>query len=183
MRRFIAKLILIMFLTPCAFAEGDVFDNYSNIQSEWDSQKVIPDSLLEQTIDRFYKKNKKKKRNDPQELMPSTMNEEMMQAPDIFSEQYTATLLVPLELITGRNIIQPGYYKIVANKQPSGEFFFDLYQGAYISASIPASPTEHDDNEESLNYVKLLPYDDNYIRIIYGTLECNLEAFVRVLGN
>jgi len=186
MRRFITILILTVLSASCVFADDssdDILDKSTNLQDEWSSQKVIPEGQFQQTIDKFTKKKKKKKRNDHEELMPSTTNEDMIQAPDTFKEQYTATLLIPLELVTGRNIIPAGYYKVVANKQPGGEFFFDLYQGANIAASIPAMPSEHDDNEESLNYVKLVPYDDNYIRIIYGTLDCNLEAFVRIYGN
>ncbi len=112
--------------------------------------------------------------------MPNAHREEDAPPPEVFEKAYTAALVVPVMLINKGEIVPIGHYKVAASKKSDGKNYIDLYQGAALVAQFPAYESGHDYNEETLNYVKLIPADEGYVKIIYGSLENNLETLIRM---
>lgn len=174
--RKIITIIFIILLTASdfAFAEGDLWDNFgdSNIYG----QKPVSDKEFEQALES--KKGKKKRdKNIPKGENFSQSNE---------TEQLSSTtkepqiLLIPLNLKTGNNSIIPiGHYEIEGIKE-NGKVYLKLYQAHNVIAKIPATETNEDFNEPTINFVKLLPHGENHVQIIYGGINFNAYSIIDI---
>ena len=90
------------------------------------------------------------------------------------------TVMIPVTLITAdHKEIPPGYYRILSAKKENG-YFLNFYQGSSLVAKISAIETGDDHNQKSLNYAKVIPVNDSFMNVIYGDIDCNIEAVVRI---
>ena len=91
------------------------------------------------------------------------------------------TVMIPVTLITSEKTeITPGFYRILSAKN-NEEYFINFYQGNSLVAKIKAKNTGNDFNQKSLNYAKVIPKDNNFMNVIYGDIDCNLEAVLEIL--
>lgn len=174
--RKIITIIFIILLTSSdfAFAEGDLWDNFGD--SNVYGQKPVSDKEFEQALES--KKGKKKRdKNIPKGESFSQSNE---------TEQLSSTtkepqiLLIPLNLKTGNNSIIPiGHYEIEGVKE-NGNVYLKLYQAHNVIAKIPATETNDDFNEPTINFVKLLPHGENHVQIIYGGIDFNAYSIIDI---
>ncbi len=174
--RKILTIIFIILLTASdfAFAEGDLWDNFGD--SNVYGQKPVSDKEFEQALES--KKGKKKRdKNIPKGESFSQSNE---------TEQLSSTtkepqiLLIPLNLKTGNNSIIPiGHYEIEGIKE-NGNVYLKLYQAHNVIAKIPATETNDDFNEPTINFVKLLPHGENHVQIIYGGIDFNAYSIIDI---
>ena len=56
-----------------------------------------------------------------------------------------------------------------------------FYQSQFFKGKVRACETEDDYDEDDLDFVKLTPYNDNFVKIIFGSLEFNAYAYVRFI--
>ena len=124
------------------------------------------------------KKGKKKRdKNIPKGENFSKSNE---------TEQLSSTtkepqiLLIPLNLKTFNNLIIPiGHYEVEGVKE-NGNVYLKLYQAHNVIAKIPATETNDDFNEPTINFVKLLPHGENHVQIIYGGIDFNAYSIIDI---
>lgn len=174
--RKILTIIFIILLTSSefAFAEGDLWDNFGD--SNVYGQKPVSDKEFEQALES--KKGKKKRdKNIPKGESFSQSNE---------TEQLSSTtkepqiLLIPLNLKTVNNSIIPiGHYEVEGVKE-NGDIYIKLYQAHNVIAKIPATETNDDFNEPTINFVKLLPHGENHVQIIYGGIDFNAYSIIDI---
>lgn len=92
----------------------------------------------------------------------------------------TITVLLPTESMTKdeKQIIPIGFYKLVADidKTKEKNHYINLYQGHRLIAKIEARETLEDFGQESINFAKIIQTDDTILKVIYGSLDVNLEA-------
>ena len=167
--------------------DADFWDEPMKIDAKAKNQQQ---SVTNQEFDKvinFLKRNKKKKddkkrpkgnpvweNNAPEESQQSISNVLNTEKQDY------PTVMVPVTLITPIGTeIPPGFYRMLSAKNPSG-YYINFYQGNSLIAKIKATETGNDYNQQSLNYAKLIPVNDEYMRIIYGDIDCNIETALKI---
>ncbi len=188
----ISLLFLIIFFSASivpAYAEisDDFWDEPMKIDSAAKSQqKSVTNQEFEKVMQFFEKKKKKKEEKDRPKGNPVWENNSGQDSQDSISgvlknmkDDYP-TLMIPVTLITPElTEIPPGYYRVLSAKNDSG-YFINLYQGNSLIAKIKAKNTGNDHNQKSLNYAKIIPTEDNYMNLIYGDIDCNIEAILPI---
>ena len=72
-----------------------------------------------------------------------------------------------------------GHYKIVG-KKIKDKVYLDFYQSYTLVAHVPATETNDDFNEPTINFVKLIPYNEQKIKVIYGSMDFNAYTFIKI---
>lgn len=191
MKRFLTCLMIFTLLSSLlpAFAMDDGFwDEPIKIDEAAKSQqKAVTDQEFNKVLDFFnYKKKKKEAKKKPKGAPIGPQLQEG-QVPQIDGnvvkttyEDYP-TVMIPVTLIAPDGVeIMPGYYRILSVKRENGLFFLNFYQGNSIIAKVRAFETGNDHNQKSLNYAKVIPVDDKYMNVIYGDIDCNIEARIDI---
>ena len=57
--------------------------------------------------------------------------------------------------------------------------YLSFYQSQFLKGKVKAKETNNDYNQETIDFVELIPYNDKYVKIIFGSLDFNAYAFVR----
>lgn len=187
MKRFLTFYLLVMFLAPalpCDAFDDDFWDEPIKIDEAAKSQqKAVTDKEFNNVLD-FFTRNKKKKEEKkkpkgapigpqlPEGQMPPSDSNVIPATYDDYP-----TVMIPVTLVTpGGAEIEPGYYRILSVKAENRTFFLNFYQGNQLIAKIPAREVNTDHNQQSLNYAKIIPVNDMYVNVIYGDIDCNIEA-------
>ena len=185
MKRFLLLLVLFLMCNstmPVMADDADFWDEPMKVdQAAKNQEKAVTNQEFEKVMQFFEKKKKKqeeKKRPKGQPIGPQL--QEGMQAPDadafkVTYEEYP-TVMIPVTLVTPNlTEIPPGYYRILSVKKENN-YYLNFYQGSSLIAKVAAINTGNDHNQKSLNYAKVIPYEDCYMNVIYGDIDCNIEA-------
>ena len=189
MKRILSLTFLICLTTlslPVLADDGDFWDEPMKIDSEAKSQqKAVTDQEFEKVMKFFEKKKKKKEeKNKPKGAPIGPQIQENIQPADANSFKVTyeeyPTIMIPVTLINyDYNEITPGFYRILSAKKDN-QYYLNFYQGNSLIAKVPAINTGNDHNQKSLNYAKIIPVNDKFMDIIYGDIDCNIEARVEI---
>ncbi len=189
MKRILSLTFFICLATlsfPAMADDGDFWDEPMKIDSEAKSQqKAVTDQEFEKVMKFFEKKKKKKEeKNKPKGAPIGPQMQENIQPADANSFKVTyeeyPTIMIPVTLINyDYNEITPGFYRILSVKKDS-KYYLNFYQGNSLIAKVPAINTGNDHNQKSLNYAKIIPVNDKFMDIIYGDIDCNIEARIEI---
>ena len=189
MKRILSLTFLICLVTlslPALADDGDFWDDPMKIDSEAkNQQKAVTDQEFEKVMNFFEKKKKKKEeKNKPKGAPIGPQMQENIQPADANSFKVTyeeyPTIMIPVTLINyDYNEITPGFYRILSVKKDN-KYYLNFYQGNSLIAKVPAINTGNDHNQKSLNYAKIIPVNDKFMDIIYGDIDCNIEARVEI---
>lgn len=179
-------LILTLISANTVFADADIeFDtgggvdalNKYNPEDAWNGQKKITDEEFESTMKRL---EAKKKKNKKKKFKGTSLKEEDNSEFLAETAEKSVLLLLPVTLMTNDGTAIPvGHYKVVGSKE-KGKIYFDFYQAHYRIARVEGIETENDFGQPTVNFMQILPYDDDRIRIIYGSMDFNAYAFINV---
>lgn len=176
--RKILTIIFIILLTSSefAFAEGDLWDNFGDTNVY--GQKPVSDEEFQKALES--KKGKPKRdKNIPKGESFSQSNETEALNSTVKEPQI---LLIPLGLKIGEDeIIPPGHYEVEGVKE-NGKPYLKLYQSHYMIAKLPATETNDDFGEPTINFVKLIPHGDYHVQIIYGSIDFNAYSVIDIAG-
>lgn len=179
---FLTFISLILF-SSAVFA--DDWDEYMKIDDEAkNQQKTVTKDEFEKVLKLFKnKKEEKDKKKQQKKMGESRMpKDENFSDLKILNNMYDAypTLMVPADLVTpDSGEIPAGFYRIMSVKKPYG-YYMNFYQGNSLIARVPSQETENDYAQKSLNYAKIIPLSDSEVKFIYGDIDCNLEAVLRL---
>lgn len=192
--------ILIMFTSilcmPAAFSD-DFFDNYSGIDHAWDGQKPITNTEFEEAINTLTEKQKKKDEKAKKkkikkisgggtslhkglEPMSEISEQESLKEKDKNEGQL---LNIPVNIVLNGNVLDKGYYNVFGEKDENGNVYLSFYQAQYFKGKVKAHTTQNDFESESLDFVQIEPYDDDYVKIMFGSLDFNAYAYLKYLNN
>lgn len=176
------KLFLILFsifIISCgsAMADGDLWDNYGDNNAY--GQKPVSDEEFNSVVEKLKEKKfgKKKNKNIPKgESYRQSDETKFINKVD----EDLPVLCIPTPLQADVNHIIPiGHYQIVGEKV-NGEPVIKLYQAHYLIAELHACETKDDFNQEFINFVDLLPEDENKVKIIFGNVDFNAYAILDI---
>ena len=188
MRKSFLLILLFALALPIL---ADEWDDFGNVERMWDGQKSITNKEFDQVVDAL-EANKKQKEDKQRkkkikkvsgggtslhtELNP---DKEIKEIPDLKNKGEEGILVnTPVNLILGDKILEKGYYKVIARKDENKRAIVSFYQSQFFKGELEVNETEDDFGEESLDFAKIIPYNDSYMRMIFGSLDFNAYAFV-----
>lgn len=188
----IILMCLLLNLSVPAFAVGDsdmddagslggIEDNFKysdTIDTAIARQKNVTDEEFEKTLAKVKAKKKKKKQDRP--FKGKSFNEENNGQYLTETAEKNLLLSLPVELnnVDGTDI-PIGHYKIVG-KKINNDVYLDFYQAYTLVARVPAIETKNDFDEMALNFVKLIPYNEQKVKVIYGSMDFNAYSFINL---
>lgn len=191
MKKIIILLFLLLFssaLLPVSADDNidsssfsDVMKYTNSVENAFVGQKKITD----EEFDKVYKEvkakqDKKKKGEKPKPFKGKDFNDENNGGYIKETADKTLLLSVPLELTNGDGIEIPiGHYKIVGEKN-NGQVYLDFYQSSTLIAKVPAIETQSDFDQTAINFVQIIPYNEQRIKLIYGSIDFNAYTFIKI---
>ena len=181
----------MLFLSP-VFADG--FDDLLDIDRAWDGQKTITNQDYEEVVNALEenanKKELKKKKKRFRKIIGNgtSLHNELNHEKEIQeiklpnSKEEGVLINIPVDLLLPNCVLEKGYYKVLAErdsktKNPRIKF----YQSQFLVGSLNVVETEDDFEEKDLDFARVLPYQDNYVKIIFGSIDFNAYAIVEYI--
>lgn len=154
---------------------------YTNsVDDAFAGQKPVTDEEFQKTLDKLKAKKEKGKRKKGKEFKGKSFEEENNNGYLGETAEKNLLLSVPLFLINGDGIEIPmGHYKI-EGKKVDDKVYLDFYQSSTLIARVPAIETQNDFNQTAVNFVKLLPYNTQRVKVIYGSIDFNAYTFIKI---
>ena len=192
MKRITLILLSIFLCQASGLADG--WDDFSNVDRMWDGQKSITNKEFEQVMEKLEEKDKLKEQKQEKKRIKKlfgggkTLHSE--KSIDFSEQEVTAgkskeegiLMNLPVQIILDGKILDKGFYKVFAEKdEESKKLYVNLYQSQYFKGKIEVVETEDDYGEKELDFVKILPYNDAFVRLIFGSIDFNAYAFLPYL--
>lgn len=190
MKKFGIYLFSLSIIFGMQMAKADSWDDFSNIDKMWDGQKSITNQDFEQVVEKLEESGKQKeeviKKKKRKKLFGngSTLHEELnpdnkVQELEDINVPEDLIINLPVKLLIDNLIIDKGYYKVLPTKdKDTNKKYIEFYQSQFLKAKLEMTETDSDFDESELNFVRLLPYDENFVKIIFGSLDYNGFAIV-----
>lgn len=172
---------------PCLAEDEDFWDAPMKIDSDAkNQQKSVTNQEFEKVMQMFEKKKKKQaekskpKGNAVWQGVPEEQNQDTVSGSLKDQKADYPTVMIPVTLITPyQTEIPPGYYRMLSAKNDT-DYYINFYQGNTLVAKIKAFDTGNDFNQKSLNYAKIIPQNEDFMHVIYGDIDCNIEVTLRI---
>ena len=184
--------ILLLSVTP-AFCD-DFFDTYTGIQDEgnlWDNQKPITDKEFEAAIDSLQAKKKQKEAKQRKKKIKKVSGggtslhpgldptNEITELEPLKTHKDEGRLInIPVDILVDDGILEKGFYNVYGEKDKDGNIYISFYQSQFLKGKIKAKETKYDFGSDDIDFAKFEPYDENYVRIMYGSLDFNAYAYL-----
>ena len=179
-------------LTPVSFAD-DFFDSYVGVDNAWDGQKPITNKEFEDAINVLQKNHKEKEAKKNKKRIKKIsgggtslhsgldpMGEIKKQDALTTKDKDGQLLNVPVCMVIDDKVLDTGFYNVFGEKDKNdGKLYLSFYQSGKFCGKVPAYETNDDYEANEINFVKLLPYNENFIKIAFGSLKFNAYAFVQ----
>ena len=189
MKRALLIIFLIIFSIP--FVCSAELEDYAGIDNAWDGQKSITNKEFEQAIDSLQAKQKKKEEKQKKKKIKkisgggTSLHSGLEPASEIpLQEELTKNeegllLNVPVNLIVDKKTLEKGFYNIFGERDKDNNIYLLFYQSQFLKGKIKANETNDDYGEDNIDFVKLIPYNEHYVKIIFGSLDFNAYSYVR----
>ncbi len=185
---FITLLFIILISNQSIFANEDftsggvedLFKHTNTFENGFNGQKQITEEEFNKVYKEVKEKQDKKKNKKNKPLKGKEFNQE--ESGQFINETSEKNLLlsIPIYLLNGDGKeIPTGHYKIVGTKL-NNKVYLDFYQSSSMVARVPAIETNNDFDEENINFVKILPYNEFRIKVIYGSMDFNAYTFINI---
>lgn len=188
-RNLSVVLIGIVFLfSQNVFA--DEWDDFVDLDRAWDGQKTITDKEFNQVVDALEEKDKKKEVKKKKKLFKkvsgggTSLHNELDPNNEILSTDITKAkdegqlINIPVNLYLDGMILEKGYYKVFAKKEEDNKIYISFYQSQFYKGKIQASETQDDFGEKEVDFARILPCNDSFVKLIFGSIDYNLYTYI-----
>ena len=188
------KLILVLFfLILCSpVYSDDSWDNIGDVDQMWDMQKPVTNQEFEDVIEKLEEKNTQKEAKQRKKKIKKISgggtslhgdldpNKEIKELGNIKKDEYEGNLVnVPVSLIIDGKVIEKGFYKTIGEKDAeSGKFYVNFYQSQFFKAKLEVNETQDDFKEETIDFAKIIPLNDSFVKLIFGSIDFNAFAYI-----
>ena len=197
MKKIAFFILIVFFLSPISILADDFFDNYAGIDRAWDGQKPVTNTEFEEAINVLTEKQKKKEEKAKKKKIKKISGggtslhkglEPMSEIKELDALKEKGKddgqlLNIPVDVIIDGKVLEKGYYNVFGEKDKNGDIYLSFYQAHYFKGKIKAYKTKNDFEAENLDFVEMKPYNEDYIQIMYGSLDFNAYAYLRYLNN
>jgi hypothetical protein len=189
-------LILISLNITCLLVQADSFDDFINLDRAWDGQQSVTNKEFEQVIDKLEepKKFKEQKRVEKKRKKlfgtGTTLHKELNPENDVhefssldFSKD-GVLINIPVQILIDNKPLEKGFYKIYGERDnETGKLFLSFYQSQYYKGKIEVVEMEDDCGEEQIDFAKIIPFNDSFIKLIFGSIDFNAYAIIPYTNN
>ena len=188
MKRMLLLLAIFCLINP---AFSDEWDDFSGLDRAWDGQKPITNQEFEKAIDTLQQKQTKKEAKARKKLIKkiggggTSLHNELNPDKDIteitpLNKKHDGQLLnIPVNIIINETSLDKGFYNVFGEKEKNGEIYLSFYQSQFFKGKVKAIETNDDFESDEIDFVQLIPYDNNFIKIIFGSLDFNAYTYIR----
>ena len=192
MKKVLASFIICTYFFIPAFC--DSWDDFSNIDRMWDGQKTITNQDFEKVMDALEEEDNKKEEKQKKKKLKrfgggKSLHKELNPDFNIQNVEITKpsqegiVLNVPVTLVVNETILEKGFYKVIGErKTDSNKILIKFYQSQFLKAEVEVIETNDDFNEESIDFAKILPYNDSFVKMIFGSIDFNAYIFLPYLN-
>ena len=86
---------------------------------------------------------------------------------------------IPVQIIIDGKVLDKGFYKVFAERDTeTKKIYVSLYQSQFFKGKIEVAETEDDYGEKELDFARILPYNDSFVKLIFGSIDFNAYAFL-----
>ncbi len=166
------------------------WDDFGNIDRMWDGQESITNKEFEEVMDALQSNQKKKETKQRKKLIKKISgggtslhgglepDSDIEEVSELKAETEGQLLNIPVNLLIDGVPIEKGYYNVIGKKDENGKIYLYFYQSEFLKGKVLAFETTDDFNQETLDFVKLIPQPDSKVKIIFGSLGFNAYAFL-----
>ena len=191
MKKYLLLLIFLLLIIP---VNADSWDDIVNVDRMWDGQKSITNKEFEQVVEKLEenkaKKEEKQKKKRFKKLFGTgnTLHEELnpddniLEMDSIKPEEQDLLVNLPVDILLDGKALERGYYRVEGVRdQESKKVFLKFYQSQFLKGELEVIETKDDFEQDRVDFVKVIPYNDSFIKIIFGSLEFNAYNFIPYL--
>lgn len=177
---------------PAVFASTNLdASDYEDFDNTWAGQKVITNQEYEDTVKALEEKKNQQEEKEKQKKLKKFKGESLHNELDASREDIPDQSLkdpnleehliqFPVDIILNDKLVEKGYYRAEGEKNKNG-VFVNLYQSHNLVAKIKARETDDDFGEKDIIFIKLLPYKDGVMKLIYGSIGFNAYAYLQYI--
>ncbi len=192
MRKSFIYLLIFLFTICLPVQCAESWDDYADLDKAWDGQKTITNKEFDEVMEALEAKKKKKEAKTRKKLIKkisgggTSLHNELQPDKDIgelqkFKSDNDGVLLnIPVNIYADGKLLEKGYYKVVADKDKDGKAFINFYQSSQLCTRLQVNETNEDYGEDELDFAKVLPYDDNFVKLIFGSLSFNAYVIIPI---
>lgn len=173
---------------------ADDWDEFINLDRVWDGQKTITNQEFEKVIDKLEENKKQKEDKQVKKKRKklfgegSTLHEELNPDSDIpelnlLKENKDGVLInLPVQIVINGETLEKGFYKVFPEKDNnSNKLYVTFYQSQFCKGKLEVFETNDDYGEENIDFAKIIPYNELFVKIIFGSIDFNAYALVPFL--
>ena len=193
-RKKLLSILLILTLLSPVFA--DEWDDFSTVDKLWDSQQTVTNQEFEQVMDKLEEKSKQKEEKKIIKkrkkifgngtTLHDEINPDLTNIPELTSLQTNndgVLINVPVDVIIDGKELEKGFYNVVGEKNSEdNKLYLNFYQSQFFKGKIELTEVSDDYGEELIDFAKILPFNDSYVKLIFGSIDFNAYAFIPYLN-
>ena len=184
------SLILLLIFATILTANADGWDDFDNVERMWDGQKTITNQQFEEVMDALQQGEKKQEEKKQKKKIKkisgggTSLHNDMKPEGEIFEntalkpKEEGLLVNIPVNLILNNNPIEKGFYKLIGERDENGDIYISFYQSQFFKGKIIATETDDDFNEKEIDFARMLPYNENFVKIIFGSIDFNAYAII-----
>ncbi len=185
------SLLVILFFALALPVFADEWDDFGSVERMWDGQKSITNKEFEEVMDALQTNQKQKEEKQKKKKIKKIsgggnslhndlgVEKEINEIPNLKNKAEEGVLVnIPVRLILGDNILDKGFYKLIARRDDNQKIYVSFYQSQFFKGEIEATETEDDFGEDEIDFAKLSPYNKSFMRMIFGSLDFNAYSFI-----
>lgn len=192
------RIWLLIFILFFSFAPKQIlaqdWEDFADLDKPWEAQKDFSNQKYEQVIDALEQKKKKQETKKRKKLFKkisgggTSLHEELnpdnqVQEIDVFTKKEDLLLNVSVDIVLNNTVLDRGFYKILAEKDDNNNIVINFYQSQYLKGSVIATETDDDYGQDKIDFVDILPYNESFLKLIFGSLDFNAYAYIPFLEN
>lgn len=195
MKKIVLIILFLFLFSSLNVLSEDFSSDINSINHAWDGQKPITDKEFEEAINTLTKKQKKKEEKLQKKKIKkisgggNSLHKGLEPTAEILEQESLKTkskddgqlLNIPVNVIIDGQVLDKGFYNVFGEKDKNGDIYLSFYQAHYFKGKVKAYTTKNDFDSETLDFVQMEPYDENYIKVMYGSLDFNAYAYLRYL--
>ena len=189
--RKISFLTVVYIILTLLTVRADSWDDFSSVDRMWDGQKSITNKEFEQVIEKLEEKSNQKEEKKQKKRFKkifgggTTLHSELNPDNDIqeieqFKSKEEGLLVnIPVQIYIDEKVFEKGYYKIIGERDSeTNKLYAKFYQSQFFKGQVELTETEDDFGEETLDFARILPYNESFVKLIFGSVDFNAFAYI-----
>lgn len=185
MRIIFGILFFLIILSPKAFSES--IDDFAVAEKLWEDHQSVNVQDYDQVIEALEEKKEQREEKSWRKKIKkfgggTTLHKEINPKNEIteiddLKPEDGVLVNIPVGLLIDGCVLEKGYYK-ASGVREKDKLFVEFYQSQFLKGKIEVIETKEDYGEEDLNFARILPHNDSYVKFIYGSLDFNAYVYL-----